>query len=442
MTASSSTVTVQRPPVVDGPRGLVVEVLDRAAPTTWSGPRRCTIGSHPSNELVLDDPTVSRFHCELVVVGDRIRVVDLESRNRTRIGEVEVERALIAPGTRLRLGQSTVRVSLGAPELAPASEPTLRLHSLVGQAPATLALFDALRRVAPTEATVLLEGETGTGKEGAAEAIHLESARRHGPFVVVDCSAIPAGLIEAHLFGHEVGAFTGAGPARPGAFEEADGGSLFLDELGELSLELQPKLLRALESREVRRVGGRASRRVDVRVIAATNRNLRTEVNAGRFRADLFFRLAVVPIPLPPLRERRDDLPLLVEHFLDRLGAAPAVRATLTAPDFLAALAAAPWPGNVRELRNHLERCLVFQEARDPGALAPLASPTTDAAAPPRQGPPPYDEARRHAIAAFEQRYVTELLAAYPGQVAQAARHAGLNRAYLYRLLERHGGKR
>jgi two-component system response regulator GlrR len=260
--------------------------------------------------------------------------------------------------------------------------------------------------------------------------------------VVFDCSAVPANLIESELFGHEKGSFTGAIMARPGLFEMAHGGTIFLDELGELSLDLQPKLLRVLETREVRRVGGVRPVKVDVRVIAATNRRLEEEVRAGRFRADLYYRLSGGAAPAAAAARAPGRYAAAGRHFLDRLGAAPAVRATLTAPDFLAALAAAPWPGNVRELRNHLERCLVFQEARDPGALAPLASPTTDAAAPPRQGLPPYDEARRHAIAAFEERYVTELLAAYPGQVAQAARHAGLNRAYLYRLLERHGGKR
>jgi len=434
--SSPSTVTLVRPPGDDGPRVLTVEVLDGASPVRlWAGARRCSIGSHPSNDVVIDDPTVSRFHCELSISGERVRVIDLESRNGTRIGELEVERALVATGTRLRLGQSAVRVMVGAPGAALPVPTEARLHSLVGHAAATRALFAQLLQVAVSEATVLLEGETGTGKEGAAEAVHLESARKDGAFVVVDCSSIPTGLIEAHLFGHEAGAFTGASGARAGAFEEADGGTLFLDEVGELSLELQPKLLRALESREVRRIGGKKPLKVDVRVVAATNRNLRTEVNAGRFRADLFFRLAVVQVALPALRERTDDIPLLVEHFLDRLGARPEVRATLLAPAFVGALARAPWPGNVRELRNHVERCLVFQEARLPTATAEAV-----AAAPPRaQGtPPPYDEARRRALEDFERGYLTELMTACEGQVSRGARLAGLNRAYLYRLLERY----
>ncbi|MEZ4404762.1 MAG: sigma 54-interacting transcriptional regulator [Kofleriaceae bacterium] len=439
--ASISTVPLPRPPAGDGPRQLVVEVLDGADAARWVGTRRCAIGSHPSNELVIADATVSRFHCELAVVGDRIRVVDLESRNGTRVGEVQVERALVASGARLRVGQTSIRASIGAVGDAPPASASARLHSLVGAAAATRALFQQLAQVAASEATVLLEGETGTGKEGAAEAIHLESARRDGPFVVVDCSAIPAGLIEAHLFGHETGAFTGAGGARGGAFEEADGGTLFLDEIGELSLDLQPKLLRALESREVRRVGGRRPTKVDVRVVAATNRNLRTEVNAGRFRADLFFRLAVVPVTLPALRERLDDVPLLVAHFLDRLGARAEVRATLTAPAFLAALAEAPWTGNVRELRNHVERCLVFQEARLPQPPGEAGGPAHAGPAPDGR-PPPYDEARRHALEAFERGYVTRLLAACDGQVARAAREAGMNRAYLYRLIERYDLKK
>jgi two-component system, NtrC family, response regulator GlrR len=288
-------------------------------------------------------------------------------------------------------------------------------------------LFDTLARASRSDATVLLEGETGTGKEGAAEGIHLASARADKPFVAIDCSAIPMNLIESQLFSHEAGAFTGATGAREGAFEEADGGTLFLDEIGELPLEQQPKLLRALETRTIRRVGGSKSIKVDVRVIAATHRDLRAEVNHGRFRPDLFYRLAVIQVRLPPLRERVADIPVLVGKFLDRLNARPEARPLLEDPGFLAALARAPWPGNVRELRNHIERCLVFHEARLP--------PTLDATGP---DVVLYEEARRKALESFERGYVADILARADNSVASAAKLAGIHRGYLYRLIERY----
>jgi transcriptional regulator with GAF, ATPase, and Fis domain len=294
-------------------------------------------------------------------------------------------------------------------------------------------LFSQLERIAPTDATVLIEGETGTGKEGVAESIHDASPRAKERFVVVDCGAIPANLLESELFGHEAGSFTGATDRRIGAFEEASKGTIFLDEIGELPQDLQPKLLRALESREIRRIGSSKTIKCDLRIIAATNRDLRTEVNKGTFRADLYYRLAVVKLELPPLRDRKGDFPVLVHHLLRRIGAPPDVMQTLTAPDFLDDLAAAPWQGNVRELRNHLEQCVVFGERRLPGVLTtPHPSNTVDASM-------PYEVARRQAIDAFERAYVTALLARTSDNVAQAARDAGVNRAYLHRLLRRHG---
>jgi DNA-binding NtrC family response regulator len=294
-------------------------------------------------------------------------------------------------------------------------------------------VFAQLEKIAVSDATVLIEGETGTGKDCTAEAIHHASKRAGGPFIVIDCSAIPANLLESELFGHESGAFTGAVDRRIGAFEQASNGTLFLDEVGEMPAELQPKLLRALESREIRRVGGRTTVRCDLRIIAATNRDLSAEVNRGSFRADLYYRLAVVRIALPPLRERVGDLPVLVAHLLARIGASSATIAELTAPDYLAALAAAPWPGNVRELRNHLEQCAVFGERRLPSAAAASRPATTVDVT------QPYDIARRQAINAFERFYVASLLTRLDGNVTAAARDAGVNRAYLYRLLRRHG---
>jgi transcriptional regulator with PAS, ATPase and Fis domain len=243
---------------------------------------------------------------------------------------------------------------------------------------------------------------------------------------------MPAALLESELFGHEKGSFTGAVLKRVGIFEEADGGTVLLDEIGELPLELQPKLLRVLENRDVRPVGASTFRPVNVRILAATHRDLRADVNAGRFRADLFFRLAVLRITLPPLRQRIDDMPLLVESLLSSLGVTGAAAAPFTSKDFVARLARFAWPGNVRELRNHLERCVVFQQALLPGAEPPPAEAGVDLEA-------PYPAARRAALEAFERSYLTALLARHGGKVGAAAQAAQIDRVYLYRLLTRHG---
>jgi two-component system, NtrC family, response regulator GlrR len=403
---------------------------------SWSKPaERCAIGSHPSNDLAINDATVSRFHCELVVAGDAIHARDLGSRNGTFAGAVQLVDALLPGGTELALGSSKLRIDVEDSHTEVAASDRTRFGSLVGESARMREIFSELEKVAASDATVLVEGETGTGKEGTADAIHSASPRADKPFIVIDCSAIPANLLESELFGHEAGAFTGATERRLGAFEQASGGTLFLDEIGELPLELQPKLLRALESHEIRRVGGREQISLDLRIVAATNRDLRAEVNRGSFRADLYYRLAVVKIVLPPLRERPSDIPLLVQHLLDEIGAPPPTVAELTTPDFLDALAAAPWPGNVRELRNHLEQCVVFGESRLPNApTTPHPSQAVDSSL-------PYEVARRQAIDAFERDYVKGLLARTQGNVNAAAREAGLNRAYVYRLLRRHNLK-
>jgi transcriptional regulator with PAS, ATPase and Fis domain len=306
--------------------------------------------------------------------------------------------------------------------------------SLVGRSVPMRRMFEILERVAGTDATVLMEGETGTGKEAAAESLHRESARRDGPFVVVDCAAIPSELLESELFGHERGAFTGATTARTGVFEMASGGTLFLDEIGELSLDLQPKLLRALESREIKRVGGDRAVPVDVRIVAATNRSLRAEVNDKRFRSDLYYRLAVVELRLPPLRERAEDLPLLVEALLSSLGAShhPESKKLRSAP-FLADLGRHAWPGNVRELRNYMERCIAL------GETAPLGAESSG----PIDGLPdlkrPLKVAREQWTRAFERRYVEGMLQKHDNNVTAAAREAGVDRMYFYRLLWRYG---
>jgi len=250
--------------------------------------------------------------------------------------------------------------------------------------------------------------------------------------VTVDCASLPATLLESELFGHERGAFTGADVKRVGAFEEASGGAVFIDELGELPLELQPKLLRVLEAREVRRLGSNTFKKVDVRVIAATHRDLRAEVNAGRFRSDLFFRIAVAAIRLPSLRQRPEDIPALVAQMLDRLRADPERAALVRSPETLAQLQRAAWPGNVRELRNSVEQILLFDRPLQPLAPAPSGPAQVDSSQ-------PYEQARRLALDEFERAYVESLLRRHDGEVAAAAASAGVYRGYLYRLMRRHG---
>jgi DNA-binding NtrC family response regulator len=313
-----------------------------------------------------------------------------------------------------------------------------RFGALVGSSPAMRRAFAALESAAACDATVLLAGETGTGKEVAAESIHRASARAGGPFVVVDCGALPANLLESELHGHERGAFTGAVAARVGAFEAAAGGTIFLDEIGELSADLQPKLLRVLERREVKRVGANGYRPVDVRIVAATNRDLRAEVDRRRFRSDLYFRLAVLEVRLPPLRERAGDIPELVDHLLVGLDRGQAEKAAFArAPAFLAQLARAAWPGNVRELRNHLERCLAQGSPAPFEPAVPLAAdvPAVDIQR------PLYD-VRDDAARAAERRYVEAILAHHRGNVTAAARAAGVDRIHFHRLMSRYGLRR
>ena len=297
------------------------------------------------------------------------------------------------------------------------------------------AAMASLERAAAGDLTVLLQGETGTGKDAAAESIHRESARANAAFVVVDCASMPANLMESELFGHEKGAFTGADRARVGAFQAASGGTLLLDEIGELPLELQPKLLRVLESRQVQRIGGTQREPVNVRVIAATNRNLRAEVNERRFRSDLYYRLAVLEITLPPLRQRGGDIPALVEALLTSIGAqeAPAA-ARLRAPATLAELARHPWPGNVRELRNHVERWIALDE--QPPLLATEEAPARGAAVDTSK---PIRVERDRWLRAFEREYLSKLLAEHGDNVSAAARAAGIDRIHMYRLLWKAG---
>ncbi|HEY1086222.1 MAG TPA: sigma-54-dependent Fis family transcriptional regulator, partial [Archangium sp.] len=278
-----------------------------------------TVGSHPDAGLSLADTTVSRYHVELTARPDGVRVRDLESTNGTYLGGTRITEVIVEDQATLSVGKTTLKVSMVEADLGtPAEQGTF--GTAVGASSAMKQLFGILDKVAPSDSTVLLLGETGTGKEVMAKAIHAKSKRGTRPFVVVDCGSVAPTLIESELFGHVRGSFTGAISDRNGAFLEADGGTIFLDEIGELPLELQPKLLRVLEAGTVRRVGEDKHRRVDVRVVAATHRDLEAEVAAGRFRRDLYYRLAVVLVNVPPLRDRLDDLPLLTQHFVKSMG--------------------------------------------------------------------------------------------------------------------------
>jgi two-component system, NtrC family, response regulator GlrR len=394
---------------------------------------RVAIGSHELNDLVIDIPTVSRFHCELRIGGNSVIVRDLDSRNGTVVDGLRVREAYLRDGCMLQLGGARVRFNVLGNERK-VLDPATRFGSLVGISSAMRRAIGLLGKAAASDVTLLLEGETGTGKGRAAEAMHRASARAAAPFVVVDCSAIPANLLESELFGHEKGAFTSAHERRIGAFEEASGGTLFLDEIGELPSELQPKLLRALENREIRRVGANKFTSVDLRVIAATNRDLRAEVNANRFRSDLYYRLAVARITLPPLRERPEDIAAIVDELLVQLKTPPAAAARLRAPAFLLRLQRGDWPGNVRELRNHLERTLAFADDELHVDGEPAIPPESEGET------VLYSEAKKRAQDAFERTYLTDLLQRY-GRIAAAAQAAGVDRVYLYRLLRRHGMK-
>jgi DNA-binding NtrC family response regulator/pSer/pThr/pTyr-binding forkhead associated (FHA) protein len=325
-----------------------------------------TVGKDPTCEVPVDDPFVSARHLRIEAHDGRWQAVDLGSTNGTFVGGARVGRAELALGVSLTVGDAVLSLE---PRDGPEPPRGEAFEGMLTADPAMRQLFDLLERVAPSDAAVTILGETGTGKELVARALHARSGRAEGPFIPVNCSAIAESLIESELFGHEKGSFSGAERLRKGAFEEADRGTIFLDEIGELPLDLQPKLLRVLELGEVKRVGAARPLTVDVRIVAATHRDLRAQVRAGKFREDLYYRLCVVPLSVPPLRQRRTDVRLLAEAFLRR--AAPRGAALRWADEALARLEAYDWPGNVRQLRNVVQRALLFRgEGREVPAAA------------------------------------------------------------------------
>jgi DNA-binding NtrC family response regulator len=403
------------------------------------------VGTEPGADLLLSDPAVSRRHCSFTLRGDRIRIKDLGSRNGTFLGGTRVHEADVPVGAVLALGDTTLAIQPRwyTREVAPSA--ARRFGEVIGESVAMREVFAILERVAPSEVTVLIEGETGTGKELVARSIHRASARAEGPYVVFDCGSIPSELVESELFGHRRGAFSGAVADRNGALQQADGGTFCLDEIGELPLELQPKLLRVLETGEIRRVGDDVMREVDVRILASTNRDLHAEAQRGRFRSDLLYRLAVVKIRMPPLRQRPGDVPPLVAHLLDGVVSAEEE----IGGDNLDRLLAYSWPGNVRELRNALERAVAL--ANRPGQpprfsdlvfnLGPMPDEplTLGPSYPGVESPMPYKEAKAQLLASFERAYIEALLPRHGGNVSRAAAAAGLSRKHLYDLIGRSG---
>ena len=396
-----------------------------------------SIGTAADNDLVLTDPTVSRYHLELEPGPDGIAVRDLGSRNGTFAGAVRLREAIVPRGAQLKVGD-TLLVLDSADAVAPAATAAPELPGMVF---ASASMHEVARRVkmlADHMTTVLVQGETGTGKELVARNVHELGTRKSGPFVVVDCASLPATLLEAELFGHEKGAFTGADRARAGAFERSNGGTIFLDEVGELPLLAQASLLGVLERHRFRRVGGDREIEVDVRVVSATNRDLRHEVNRGTFRADLYFRLAGARVVLPPLRERPEDIAVIVRHFAMELTGSEDLPLT---EETLAALAVQHWPGNVRELRSAVERAVAFGAGE---LTAMLDEPTTarDSQPPPLPDDAPverYREAKAKAIATFERSYLAKLIERAGGNASEAARQGRMDRPYLLALLRRYG---
>jgi transcriptional regulator with GAF, ATPase, and Fis domain len=410
-----------------GVRVVVLRGVDRGRAARLER-EELLIGTAANAELRLGDPTVSRHHAVLRTTSHGLLLRDLESTNGTRIDGRRIESAYVSPGDVIEVGATRLRLEALRTRVSLPLHADHRFGPLIGESVAARRLFAQLEQVAATPLSVLLLGESGAGKDLAAQAIHEASPRAERPFVVFDCSAAAPGLIESELFGHERGAFTGAFERRLGAFLEADGGTLLLDEIGDLPRDLQPKLLRALDRREVKAIGSDRPIAVDVRVIASTHRDLRTEVNRGTFREDLFYRLSVFPIAVPPLRERVEDIPLLADHFWrvftgDVTGGVP--------DELVADLTAHHWPGNVRELRHRVEQLAVTH-----GSNAGEAhGPTLPAGS--------YREARSRALESFEVGFLRELMARADGNVSEAARQAAMDRVYLSKLLRKHRlGKR
>ena len=403
---------------------------------------RVLVGVSPTCHLAIEDRLVSRRHLAFELVGSRLRVTDLDSTNGTSVNGVAIERALLGDGDVVRIGETTLRVEkIGTPASVPASM-AMSFGRLVGASLQMRRMYPLFERLAKVSVPVIIEGETGTGKEVLAESLHEASPRASGPFIVFDCTTVAPNLMESALFGHERGAFTGAVSSVRGAFERAHGGTLLIDEIGELDVSLQAKLLRAIERAEVQRIGSERMTKVDVRVLAATRRDLDHEIQEGRFRDDLFFRLAVARVELPPLRAREGDIGVLARQFWKQLeGDAASIP-----NDAFARFENYPWPGNVRELFNAVMRLLALGEWAESAAPASQGQPDAQAArvaggldsiADVLRLNLPLPRARERVVQELERRYVERVLAEHDGSVSRAAAASGIALRYFQQIRAR-----
>jgi len=456
--------------IFDGGRATVRR-LRKARVVVISGPDagksfdltkpQVTGGRSIINEIQLSDKAVSGAHFEIAGEDEGYRLKDLDSTNGTFVGELRIIEVFLRPGAMFRVGHTELRFEPTQDMVEIALSQRDRFDEVLGSSVPMREIFATLEKVSPSELTVLTAGETGTGKELVARGIHKLSPRCKGPFVVLDCGAIPRDLIESTLFGHEKGSFTGAVGQHRGCFEQAHGGTIFLDEIGELDLSLQPKLLRVLENRELKRVGGDRLVHIDVRVLAATNRDLRAMVNKGTFREDLFFRLSVITVEIPPLRRRREDIPRLVHHFLADLSRRRGMDLSIDV-DAMSVLMGHKWPGNVRELRNTVERAGslcdgpvitradlafgrdTFSMGLDPvgATMAPALPPLADGLGADASLLAPgvlFKDAKQQVTDRFERAYLQELIIRNKGNITRSAHEAGLTRYHLRELIKRHG---
>lgn len=400
-----------------------------------------TIGSGRNNDLVLEDSTISRRHCEIQLTPEGYNIRDLASTNGTYVHGVRIKSAFLDEGTEFQLGSTRLIFCPTQETLEYQLSDAKAFGRLLGESVPMRRVFYLAERYAKTESTIMIEGETGTGKEVLAEEIHRHSNRHDKPFIVIDCASLAKDLVASELFGHAKGAFTGAISDRVGAFEQAHGGTVFLDEIGDLTPELQPQLLRVLEKREVKRVGSNSVRKIDVRIISATNKKLQHEVNAGNFREDLYFRMSVIHIAIPPLRKRTEDIEMLAKAFLDEFLGNNAGTQVANVSEAALVLGNHDWPGNVRELRNLVE--IASYSDQRPIDLAAFLYLGNSRKTPPvanrrHVADRPFKIAKQELIQTFEQQYITDLLQRHADNVSRAARHAGIERAYLQRLIRKY----
>jgi len=432
--ATTLTIPKSKLVILDGAGGVSDIELDKGV---------IMVGTGETSDLRLEDETVSRQHAEIVKTKDGYLVRDLGSTNGTFVNGLRVKEAFLQGGSILKLGKTRIKFTPLDEVLEIYPSKKNRFADLIGRSVEMRRIFGILEKVAPTNVTVIITGETGTGKELVARAVHQFSKRVKAPFIVFDCGAVAENLIESELFGHEKGSFTGATATRQGAFEMADGGTIFLDEIGELSLDLQPKLLRVLETGEVKRVGADRSKRVNVRVVAATNRDLKEEVKRGRFREDLFFRLSVIEVMLPALRKRTDDIPLLIQHFFNVGKQENESKALGFTQEALRTLCEYSWPGNIRELRNAIDRALSLCDGEEievshlPDFIQERSVVTK--AHPGMDSTLPFKDAKEKWIESFEKDYLLECLRKNNMNISKAAKQAGIDRKSVQRLLKKYG---